>query len=307
MRELLRYFIRRVRRDGVALQAASLSFTTILGLIPTLTVIVSVFAMVPAFGAIRGALSRFAGENFVPVFSDTVNLYVGNLVAHAGKMTVASVIVLFFITLLLVRSVDLSLNKIWRGGRRKLGAVIAVYWTLLTLGPLAVGIIIWIAYKVIAYALVSGQGVGIPLLVVYFIFPILVEITVIVAIFMIVPATTVRFQDALLGGVVVTVAFELSKKIFSAFVLDFSNYAALYGALAALPMLMIWVYINWWIVLLGAEFTATLGVVRSGISEDIPNFMIYLANITGNTMGADSITDRPPKRALINIKISKKA
>ena len=182
--------------------------------------------------------------------------------------------------------------------------MLAIYWTLLTLGPLSVGMVIWLTTKVMAFAFSNGV-VGVPLLMAYFIFPIIIEIVVVTALFVVVPAVNVRIQDAFLGAVLVTVSFEISKKIFSAFVLNFSNYEALYGALAAIPVLMIWIYINWWIVLLGAEFTATLGIVRTGVSEDVPSFMVYLANVTGSTLGSDSIA-QPKRKALINIKVSKK-
>ncbi|MBQ9273376.1 MAG: YihY family inner membrane protein [Succinivibrio sp.] len=305
MKELIKYFVRRVRRDGIGLEASALSFATILALIPALTVVLSIFAVIPTFSDVRESLKGFAATNFMPVFSDTVNSYVGTLVTHAGKLTATSSIVFFIIALMLIRSIDFSLNRIWRGGRRKFGQTVAIYWTLLTLGPLAVGLIVWITSKVLAYAFTTGGVVGIPLLVAYFIFPIIIEIVLVTALFLIVPSVTVRFQDALLGAVLVTALFEISKKLFSIFVLNFSSYEALYGAIAALPVFMIWIYIDWWLVLLGAEFTATLGIVRSGTGENIPSFMVYLANITGSTLGADSIADTR-HRAAINVRISKK-
>lgn len=305
MRELFRYFVSRVRRDSIGLEASSLAFTSILALIPALTVVLALFAMVPSFRGVRDALKKFASQNLMPVFSETVNNYVGALVAHAGKLTLTSTIAFFIISLLLVRSVDFSLNRIWRGGRRKFGQTVAIYWTLLTLGPLAVGLIIWLTSRVIAYAAHSGGVVGIPLLVAYFVFPVIIEIIVIAALYIVVPAVQVRFQDALLGAVFVTVLLEISKKIFSVFVLNFANYKMVYGAFAALPVMMIWIYINWWIVLLGAEFTATLGTVRSGMGEDVPGFMVYLANMTGSTLGSDNAV-RVRRKASINIKVSRR-
>lgn len=306
MKELIKYFFRRIKRDNIALEAGALAYTSLLSLIPAFTVILSIFAVVPAFKDLRDSVSSFAAENFMPVFTEAISGHVGSLVEHAGKLTATSTVALFIVSLLLVRSIDHSLNRIWRGGRRKIGSMIAIYWTLLTLGPLAVGMIIWLTSKVLAYALTAGQTLGVPLMLVYYLFPVIIEIVVITALFVIVPAATVKFQDALLGAVVTTVAFEISKKIFSAFVLNFSNYEALYGALAALPVLMIWIYINWWIVLLGAEFTATLGIVRSGTSDEIPNFMVFLANATGQTLGSDSITHPYNKKARLNIRVAKR-
>ena len=260
----------------------------------------------PSFEQFRESLKNFAKANFMPVFADNLGNYVGTFVEHAGKLTATSTVVFFVISLLLVRSIDQCLNRIWRGGRRKLGTMIAIYWTLLTLGPIALGIVIWIFTKVMGFAISSNSTVGLPLMIAYFVFPIIIECGVLTAVYVIVPRVRVKVQDALLGAVFVTVAFEVSKKIFSIFVLNFSNYEAIYGAIAVIPVLFVWIYINWWIVLLGAEFTATLGVVRSGLSDEVPSFMVYLANVTGSTLGSDDIINGKKKKPSISIKISSK-
>ena len=300
MKELYKYFLNRVKRDSIGLEASALSFTSILALIPAISVIF------PSFEQFRESLKNFAKANFMPVFADNLGNYVGTFVEHAGKLTATSTVVFFVISLLLVRSIDQCLNRIWRGGRRKLGTMIAIYWTLLTLGPIALGIVIWIFTKVMGFAISSNSTVGLPLMIAYFVFPIIIECGVLTAVYVIVPRVRVKVQDALLGAVFVTVAFEVSKKIFSIFVLNFSNYEAIYGAIAVIPVLFVWIYINWWIVLLGAEFTATLGVVRSGLSDEVPSFMVYLANVTGSTLGSDDIINGKKKKPSISIKISSK-
>ncbi|MGN0902437.1 MAG: YihY family inner membrane protein [Succinivibrio sp.] len=303
MKELYLYFFNRVRRDSIGLEASALSFTSILALIPAITVIFYFFAVFPSFEDFRESLKNFAQANFMPVFADSLGKYVGTFVEHAGKLTATSTAVFFVISLLLVRSIDQCLNRIWRGGKRKLGTMIAIYWTLLTLGPIALGVVIWIFTKVMTYAMSTGSTIALPLMMAYFIFPIIIECAVLTALYVIVPRVRVRMQDALLGAVLVTVAFEVSKKLFSVFVLNFSNYEAIYGAIAVIPVLFIWIYISWWIVLIGAEFTATLGIVRSGMSDEVPDFMVYLANVTGSTLGSDGIVGNR-KKANISIKVS---
>ena len=145
----------------------------------------------------------------MPVFADNLGNYVGTFVEHAGKLTATSTVVFFVISLLLVRSIDQCLNRIWRGGRRKLGTMIAIYWTLLTLGPIALGIVIWIFTKVMGFAISSNSTVGLPLMIAYFVFPIIIECGVLTAVYVIVPRVRVKVQDALLGAVFVTVAFEV--------------------------------------------------------------------------------------------------
>lgn len=304
MRELLRFFFKRIKRDSLGLEASALAFTSILALVPAATAILSVFALFPSFMGVKEALKQFASQNFMPVFNETVSTHLGMLIEHAAKLTVTGSVAFFVIALLLVRSIDFSFNRIWHGGRRKLGSTVAIYWTLLTLGPLSVGLIIWITTKVFAYAALSGGVVGIPMVIAYFVLPVLIEIIVVTAAFMVVPAATVKFQDALLGAAFVTIFLEISKKVFSVFVLNFSGYQMAYGALAAIPVLMLWIYINWWIVLVGAEFTATLGIVRSGNWEGIPPFMVYLANMTGTTLGSDNAI-KVRHKAAIRIRVSR--
>lgn len=304
MKELYIYFFNRVKRDSIGLEASALSFTSILALIPAISVIFYFFAVFPAFSEFRESLKAFAQANFMPVFSESLGKYVGTFVEHAGKLTATSTIVFFIISLMLVRSIDQCLNRIWRGGKRKLGSMIAIYWTLLTLGPIALGIIIWIFTRVVGMAISSNVHIGMALMIAYFIFPIIIECAVLTALYVIVPRVRVKLQDALLGAIFVTVAFEVSKKLFSIFVLNFSNYEAIYGAIAVIPALFVWIYISWWLVLLGAEFTASLGVVRSGLSDEVPSFMVYLANVTGSTLGSDEL-DRPrSKQPPIKVKIT---
>ncbi len=303
MRELFEFFLKRIRRDSVGLEASALAFTSILSLVPAVTVVLSVFAMIPSFQGVRDALKLFAAQNFMPVFNETISNNMGVLLQHAGKLTLTGSVVFFLIALMLVRSVDKSFNRIWRGGARKIGSTVAIYWTLLTLGPLSIGLVVWITSKVFAYAALSGGVVGIPMVLAYFVLPVFIELIVTTAVFMIVPAVMVKIQDALLGAALVTIFLEISKKVFSVFVLKFSNYEVAYGALAAIPVMMLWVYINWWIILVGAEFTATLGAVRNGIWEGIPNFMVYLANMTGSTLGSERVI-QVRRKASIRIKVA---
>ncbi len=304
MKELYLYFFNRVRRDSIGLEASALSFTSILALIPAISVIFYFFAVFPAFSEFRESLKAFAQANFMPVFSESLGKYVGTFVEHAGKLTATSTIVFFVISLLLVRSIDQCLNRIWRGGRRKLGSMIAIYWTLLTLGPIALGIILWIFTRVMGIAISTNVHIGMALMIAYLVFPIIIECALLTALYVIVPRVRVKFQDALLGAIFVTVAFEVSKKLFSIFVLNFSNYEAIYGAIAVIPALFVWIYISWWLVLLGAEFTASLGIVRSGLSDEVPSFMVYLANVTGSTLGSDEIDKPKNKQPTVKVKIT---
>ena len=261
MKELFKKLLIRVRADDLFIEAAALSYTTILALVPALTVVISIFAMVPAFTPIKQALQNFVQNNFMPVFFYSIGDYIGIFIAHAGQMTVTGTVILFIVSFFLVRAVDRALNRIWRGGKRKMTMTFAVYWTLLTLGPLATGILIWFTSKVIAYSFLDTPlsfATGLA----YFLVPVVVELILVSALFITVPVAVVKIRDAVRGALFVTILFEVCKRIFSAFILNFSDYEAIYGALAAIPVLMIWININWVIVLFGAEFTVFLNEYR---------------------------------------------
>ncbi len=279
MRELLLYFINRVRRDELFLEAAALSYTSILALIPALTVVVSIFTMVPAFEPLREQLLNFASENFMPVFTEAISENIGRFVSHAGSMTIAGTIMLIVVSLMLVRAVDKSINRIWRGGRRRTSMTVAIYWTLLTMGPLMLATLMWLTSRILALN-IFGAELSFAQQALYYIIPVMIEWSMITVVFMVVPIAEVKLRDALTGAGLVTLLFEAAKRIFAAFILNFTDYQAIYGALAAVPVLMIWININWFIILLGAEFTALLGCVRRG-GQEAPGLLSKFAALTG--------------------------
>lgn len=287
MRELIKFFAWRIRRDEIGLEAAALAFTSVLALIPALTIVVSIFAMVPAFTPIKEEMMRFASENFLPVFTEAIGGYISEFVSHASAMTLTGSLMLFVVSLMLIRSIDRTLNRIWRGGRRRVAMTFAIYWTMLTVGPLSFGITVWVTTRVIASNLFSSMEMELAMRTFYFILPFLIETAMIFVLYMVMPVVLVKWQDAILGALLVAVAFEISKRIFSTFILNFSDYEAIYGAVAAAPVLMIWIYINWWLILIGAEFTSVLGVVRGGNADRVPKLISSLVNLMSSAKEED--------------------
>lgn len=304
--EVLRYFAHRVRHDSLARETGALSFVTILALVPALTVVLSIFTMIPAFEPLRDELLTFAAHNFVPVFSNAVAQYVDIFVSQAARMTISGVVILLVVALFLVRSIDAALNRIFRGSARRLGTTIAIYWTLLTIGPLAFGVVISISSRLIAQSLLFREvdlSAGAQFL--YFFTPFVLEMLAFTTLYIAVPAARVRYQDALLTAFIVTLAFELAKKLFSIFILNFSDYEAIYGTLAAIPVLMLWININWWITLLGAELCAALAVIRRGSAHEIPDALLRLARLTGEIDGSSRlVSNAGGQRPRIRVRIS---
>lgn len=280
MKELIKYFIWRIKRDDIALQAGALAYTSVLALVPAVTIVLSIFAMVPAFTPVKQEMMAFATNNFLPVFTDAIGDSITTFVNHAASMTITGSLMLFLVALMLIRSIDQALNRIWRGGKRSFTMTFAIYWTMLTVGPLSLGIVVWVSTKLIASRFIEDMQLDSAVRVLLSILPFLVEAGMIFVIYTVIPVCKVKARDAAMGAFLVTAIFEVLKRLFSTFILNFSSYEAIYGALAALPVLMIWIYLNWWLILIGAEFTSVLGIARGDGTEQVPKLIRSLVSAT---------------------------
>lgn len=310
MKELIAYFIRRIQRDEIAIEAGSLAYTSILALVPAMTIVLSIFAMVPSFTPIKEEMMNFASANFLPVFTDAISNSITTFVSHAASMTLTGSLMLIVVSLMLIRSVDHSINRIWRGASRSIPMTFAIYWTMLTVGPLAMGIIVWITTRIVALKFFTDTQAGEAVQILFYVMPFFIEMSMIFVIYAVMPVCRVAVRDALTGAFVVALSFEILKRLFSAFILNFSDYEAIYGALAALPVLMMWIYFNWWLVLIGAEFTAVLGLARSGREADVPRLIYSLVKLTGKVnppegiLSASTVRAQAHRTSTVNISVS---
>lgn len=261
----------RIRRDDIGLEAGALAYTTVLALVPALTIVLSIFAMIPAFQPLKSELMDFTTQNFLPVFADAIVSSITTFVDHAASTTITGALMLIVVSLMMIRAVDRALNRIWRGGKRKPSMTFAIYWTLLTVGPLSFAVLLWATSRLIASNLIVEYELGFAVKIFYFLLPLFVEIGMMFVLYIVIPVANVRTSDALCGAFCTAIAFELLKRLFSIFIMNFSSYEAIYGALAAAPVLMIWIYLNWWLVLMGAELTSVLGIVRGSKTNPIAN------------------------------------
>ncbi len=162
-----------------------------------------------------------------------------------------------------MHSVDSALNVIWRSDKKRpMVYSFAVYWMILTLGPLLAGASLAISSYLLSLRWVSAAGVNSLIEQVLRVFPLLLSILAFWLLYSIVPTRRVPGRDALVGAVVAGLLFELGKKGFALYVTMFPSYQLIYGVLAVIPILFLWVYWTWCIVLLGAEITVTLDDYR---------------------------------------------
>ncbi len=249
-------FISQCRKDQITMVAGYLTFVSLLSVVPLVSVTFSILKAFPVFESFKLEIEDFIYNNFVPNSSEQIQLYINSFVNNTSKMTAIGIVVLIFVALSLISSIDKTLNQIFNTKRtRPVVISFAVYWMVLTLGPVFVGLSLGAtSYIVSIAAMADSYTPGVSDLFIKFL-PFALSTLAFVLLFMIVPDTTVKFKAALGGAIVAAVLFEASKRGFALYITSFPSYQVIYGALAAIPILFVWVYVSWIVVLIGAECT----------------------------------------------------
>ncbi len=256
--ETLRTLRERFREDRLGLTAGSLTFTTLIALVPLVTVMLAVFSAFPMFASFQVALQKYFLQSLVPAdIAVQVMRWLTQFAAQASRMGTAGLLLLVATALALVLTIDRTLNAIWRVRKaRSLAQRILVYWAALTLGPLALGV----SLSVTSYALSANRGLvstlpgGVTLLLNLLEFLLLAGAAA--ALYHYVPNTPVRWRHAWSGALFVALAFEGAKAALGWYVQTVPTYSVMYGAFATAPILLLWIYLVWVIVLLGAVIAA---------------------------------------------------
>ncbi len=254
------YLQHRAIHDRLTVTAGSMAYVTLLSLVPLITVVLSALSSFPVFAGFGELLQNFVIENFVPAAGEVVKKYLNEFVANAGKMTAVGVGALFVVAMMLISSIDKALNYIWRVHEKRRPVIsFSIYWMVLTLGPILVGSSIAVSSYLGSLNLLNSDAVnglfqqGLRGL------PVIMSSSAFLGLYLLVPNTKVRFRHAVIGAVIASILFELSKKGFALYITNFPSYQVIYGALAVIPIIFVWVYLCWCIVLIGAEITASLG------------------------------------------------
>ncbi len=240
--------------------AAGLAYTTLLAIVPLMAVVLGVVSAFPVFDRLVVEIQEFVFRNFVPASGEVVKQYLTEFAAKARSLTAVGTGVLVVTSLLMIAAIHAALNRIWGVRRhRSFASKFIVYWSVLTLGPLLIGVSIAVTSLVVSLPLFSTETLqGLRRQILLFL-PWAAATLAFTLLYTAVPDARVRLRDGLIGGAVAAFLFELAKRGFALYVTLFPSYETVYGALAAVPVFLIWIYVSWVLILLGAEFCCRLG------------------------------------------------
>ncbi|KES16436.1 putative membrane protein [Gilliamella apis SCGC AB-598-P17] len=246
----------RINHDRLTTSAAELAYTTILALVPLITVIFALLSAFPMFDEVSQSLKQLIYSNLVPTASDTIQNYLEQFIANTKKMTLVGIIGLIVTSLLLINSINNALNGIWRTKRKRSFMYnLTMYWTILTLGPILVGSSVAVSSYIFSLKWLSDAASGDVLLSTL---PFIISIVGFWLLYSIIPTESIPFKEAVIGALVAAILFEIGKRAFALYVTSFPTYQLIYGVVSSIPIMLVWIYCSWCIVLFGAEFAATL-------------------------------------------------
>jgi membrane protein len=260
LRAFLKHLWQHFREDRNFEAAGALSYTSLLALVPLMAVMFGVVAGFPVFDRWAEDLEAYIFANFVPTAGDTVREYLHSFVGNSAGLTGAGMLFLLATAILLMSTIEKSLNRIWRvRAPRRLSSRLVTFWAVLTLGPLLMGASLGLTSYVAALPLLAPEFVrGALQGLILQLTPFLVAMAGFALLFLIVPNRRVRLSHALVGALISAILFELAKRGFVFYVTHFPTYERIYGALATVPLFLVWIYLSWVVVLLGASVAAAL-------------------------------------------------
>ncbi len=261
----LRYVTVRLQEDRCTQMAASLTFTTLLSVVPLITIALTLFSVFPAFSQFSTPIKEFILMNMVPETGGRIITgYMEQFAESASRLTAVGLVFLAVTAMLLMLTIDNAFNMIWRVSRpRSLLQRVLVYWSVLTLAPLLVGGSLSLTSWLVGFSAEYSQRIPSLSMDAIKLIPLMLTTAAFTLLFRVVPNRFVPIRHAIIGGLIAAVAFESMNRAFAFYISHFPTYKLVYGAFASVPIFLMWVYFSWLTVLFGAIITASLSHWRS--------------------------------------------
>lgn len=264
MLNLIRLTIQRARKERLPQVAGSLTFTTLLSVVPVVAVSFAFFTRFPMFKRLEVVIEEYLLKSLLPAdISQTVLKYLNQFATNATGLTWVGSLFLLATALAMLLTVENALNQMWQVRRnRPFASRIGLYLLMLAVVPPVVGLSLWVT----SYLLGASMGLvgALPpsLSFVLGLGPPLLSLIALTALFYLMPNAKVRLGDALIGGLIASAVLELGKRGFAAYLVKLPTYKAVYGAFAAFPLFLLWIYFSWLVTLLAAMIAANLAITR---------------------------------------------
>ncbi|WP_313033622.1 YihY family inner membrane protein [Acinetobacter sp.] len=261
------FVIRRFEADRCREQAGSLTYTTLFAVVPMLTVFLVIISSIKALEPARQQLQHLIYSNFLPRTTIAFDKALNAFTDKSSNLTIIGILFLFITTVMMLTSIETVFNRIWRV-RETRGGIIGFmrYWTIISLGPILLGSAFVISSAVASLNILSNNFAGYEVDGEFIFWGISFALTIL-GFFILnwtIPNRSVPIKAALIAGTFSAVVFELLKNLFGFIMSNFTSYEIVYGAFAAVPIFLLWIFLSWNIVLLGVEISYALTAFNTG-------------------------------------------
>lgn len=304
------WVLRQYRQDKCTMRASSLTFTTLLAIVPLVVVVFAALSIFPFFNNSAGQLQDFVFNNLVPSSGEVIQRYILDFEKQAHKLPVVGFIFLFVTAIMMMVTIENTLNDIWKvRQRRNISGSLLLYWALLTLGPVFLSASVILSSYIGSLELLGVKLGGVKSLVL--LLPPLAAFLAFLFLYTVVPHCRVRFIHAAAGALVGAILFEVAKILFGFYVVYFPTYSLLYGALATIPLFLLWLYVSWSVFLFGAQVVNGLRLNQAERSTSkMENFYLafrvlyelYRAQNVGKTLALAQLLSQIPRAKVLELK-----
>jgi membrane protein len=268
LKRLAQFAAKRSGEDRIPQVAGSLTFTTMLSLVPLATVAFALFTAFPIFASFQMSLQIFLADHLMPAqLNSQIFNYLNQFASKAKGLTTIGMIFLFVTAVMTMMTVESAFNVIWRVEKaRPIAQRILVYWAIITLGPILIGVSLSISSYLFTQSMTFTAAQRVTSMIDWVLVGAALPLTALAftILYVYLPNCRVEWRDAVIGGVTAAIAFELAKRGFGYYVRRIPTYTAVYGAFAAVPLFLLWMYLCWFITLAGAMIASALPAIRIG-------------------------------------------
>lgn len=260
----IQYLFTRFNADRCSENSAALTYMSLFALVPLLTVVYTMASAVPAFQGLEVKMQAFMFENLMPDTNSEIRGYLDEFSQQAKNLTGPGIVFLVVTAVFMLRNIEKAFNQIWRASEnRSPVSSFMLYWAVLSLAPVTIGLALALSTYLSSFAhiLEDYDVIGVKAFMLK-IAPLTLSTAGFSLIYAAVPNCRVPFKHCLVGGFVAAGAFHIARSVFTDLVVG-SSYTFIYGAFAAVPLFLLWIYLSWNIVLMGGILVHSMSAYQS--------------------------------------------